>query len=462
MPSQKTPDSSAPFSYPTQLKTLGVFVVSLAALYGMSVALRSAGLFSGSKYFPFNVFGPRAQSAALIVSSFVVWLAGVGALRLLAQRRFASWAVCIAVFALLLASNFLQGVGPRRAFDHGFAYPICGVSGGAQGIQYYHDACETVTTPRAFLRDFTSIQTQLHDHGRTHPPGAVLFFWALTHATGDCPALIGVFIAALSTVLLFSGMVALMRCVFPEADGLSAALLLCVLPAAQIYLCATLDGVIAGLLLWTIALTCRKQTAYAALCAVAAFFLTFGAAWVVPVVVVVEIRRKGWARLVLFAGLLIGAFALLHAFTGLNYIAALQTASRLENSHGFRLLHAPIGYAMTRIEDIAELLAFAGPLVVYALWAGAARLRRAAPDAFWLFASACATLLGLFLTGAYRTGETARACLFLYPFLLLPALALVGKNEKNDGAEPERAQKTLWYWAWTQTVFMQVVADYFW
>ena len=460
MPPPKTPDSPTPFSLSIQLKTLGVFVFGIAALYGLSVALRSEGLFSGSKYFPFNVFGPRAQSAALLLSGVAVWLAGMGVLRLLSRRRFPAPVLCATAFALILASNFLQGVGPRRALDHGFAYPVSGVSRtGAQGIQYYHDARETVTTPPAFLRGFISIQPQLHDHGRTHPPGAVLFFWALTEATGDRPALTGVLIAALSTVLLFTGMVALTRSVLPATDTVYAALLLCVLPAAQIYLCATLDGIIAGLLLWTIALTCRKQTAYAALCAGAAFFLTFGAAWVVPVVAVVELRRKTGKRLALFAGLLIGAFVLLYALTGFNYIGALRTASRLENTHGFRLLHDPIGYAMTRLEDIAEILVFAGPLVVAALWKGATRLRRAAPDAFWLSASACATLLGLFLTGAYRTGETARACLFLYPFLLLPALATVGG--KGNG-EPGHAQKTLLYWAWTQTVFMQIVADYFW
>jgi hypothetical protein len=71
-----------------------------------------------------------------------------------------------------------------------------------------------------------------------------------------------------------------------------------------------------------------------------------------------------------------------------------------------------------------------------------------------LYLTAVITLGALFLTGAYRTGETARACLFIYPFLLLPILA----------AEYPERQRWRWIFAavFGQTLLMQLFGRYFW
>lgn len=464
-----TPPLLLLFSPARLVRVFFVFAAVVGGLYLLALVLRYSGVFAGSPFFPVNVFSPRAQSFGLVISALVVWLAGVGGIVWLDRRRkpqrYPVWGVCAVGLLLILGANGLQGVGPHRRADRGFAFPVSGKTG-ANGILYYHDANSAlVVSPTDFIRHFPAIQPRLRDHGRTHPPGAVLLFYALSEATGNRPALIGVFIAAFSVLLSGGSMARLVQAVLPPESAPCAgyaALLLLLLSATQIYFCASLDGVVAALLLASVALACEKRTFFAASCVFAASFLTFGVVWVVPVLLVLEGRRKTWARLGGVIGVLLVSYLLLYAVFGFNYVAALQTASRLENPHGFRLVTDPIGYAMTRLGDVAEIALFAGPFVVWLAFRGITRLRKTAPDAFWLFASAFLSLGGLFLTGAYRTGETARACIFVYPFLLLPVLAALRKNDAKNAGEPNGAEKTLLLLVWTQSVVMQVIGDYFW
>jgi hypothetical protein len=57
----------------------------------------------------------------------------------------------------------------------------------------------------------------------------------------------------------------------------------------------------------------------------------------------------------------------------------------------------------------------------------------------------------MLLTGAFRTGETARIALFIYPLLLMPLL------EKDS-----IISKKLLLFVGIQTIFMQTIANYFW
>src|SRR5207244_7060632 len=52
------------------------------------------------------------------------------------------------------------------------------------------------------------------------------------------------------------------------------------------------------------------------------------------------------------------AFFTTYRVWGYDHIQAFLTASRLENRSGFLLLHRPLVYVMTRIEDIAEIVLF--------------------------------------------------------------------------------------------------------
>ncbi len=249
--------------------------------------------------------------------------------------------------------------------------------------------------------------------------------------------------------------------IFLQADAAFAgyaSLLLLLLPATQIYYCATLDAVIGTLLLWSVILYAgskRRDTIVAIAAFLAATFLTFGAAWGLPVLLYLDVRRGTWKRFALLIAVLIAGYTAFYVLTGYNQLAALQTASRLENPAGVRPLVEPRDYLLTRIENIAEIAAFFGPFLLLLAKRGLPILCKKYKQAFGLGLAAVGTLLGLFATGAYHTGETARACLFIWPYLLLPVLALLQQS-------PETERRTLLYLVFAQTLAMQMFGNWFW
>ena len=86
---------------------------------------------------------------------------------------------------------------------------------------------------------------------------------------------------------------------------------------------------------------------------------------------------------------------------------------------------------MTRLEDVADILCFFGPfLLVLSLGGMRIMLRTSAyPKPAALTALAVVILAAMFLSGAFRTGETARACLFIYPYLMFPVAACLQRKE---------------------------------
>jgi len=246
-----------------------------------------------------------------------------------------------------------------------------------------------------------------------------------------------------------------------------ATLLLLLLPAVQVYFCASLDALIAGLLLALIAVYVGEGREAARLAAsgallFAASFLTFGVLWALPVLFAADVLR--WRRtrrpvaLLRLPLVLLGvaaAYGALRAAYGFDYLTALRTASRLENPDGFRGFVEPVSYLFTRLENVAELAAFAGPWLLLWIWRGRGPLRRSAPLGWTLFGAATLTLGAMFLTGAYRTGETARACLFVWPFLLLPALAAPVDADEHD-------RTTLLWLALGQGLLLQFFGRWFW
>ena len=62
-----------------------------------------------------------------------------------------------------------------------------------------------------------------------------------------------------------------------------------------------------------------------------------------------------------------------------------------------------------------------------------------------------------FLTGAYRTGETARAALFMVPFLVLPIAGRIASMDSGGGDFRRLAAVVF-----LQALGMQLVADYWW
>ncbi|MEW6072215.1 MAG: hypothetical protein AB1726_06400 [Planctomycetota bacterium] len=354
---------------------------------------------------------------------------------------------------LLLLGNLLQG-----GWFTGFRLPVEG-----SGIQYFHAAIR-IEDVSAWLASFTSIQGELHPHSGVHPPFAVLLHYYLWRLGGVTLLSLAFTIAASSSVPIL----------FVIARGLGTtrdrafrlALLFAVLPAFNIYGAVSLDGVILPLMtlgLWGLVrfhrgrADCLSWTLLAG-GVLGANLLTFGGVILAGIAGVVALERAVRARsfallgallAVIGAGLLLGWG--LATWWGYDHLEAFRHASRLENPGGFLLLHDPREYLVTRVEDVAEILLFSS-LGVLALLFRHGRLGLAGPvPGSTLAWCGIGMLLAAFLTGAFKTGETARACLFVYPYLLLAI--------RNATIH---AWTTCLVLAALQTVAMQGVGSCFW
>jgi hypothetical protein len=185
--------------------------------------------------------------------------------------------------------------------------------------------------------------------------------------------------------------------------------------------------------------------------------LTFAGLFLLPVVAVVALHdaRRGLGRrwrLPLACLVASGAAGwAIGRLGGFDYAVALGAASRLENPAGFLLLADPLRYVMTRLEDLLEIVLFLPAPLAVILTRSRSGANATESSAALLALAGCGSVLLLFAAGAYRTGETARGCLFLVPFLL-PLLHSVGSREFR------------WLIAAcaTQTAAMQLAGSWFW
>jgi hypothetical protein len=231
-------------------------------------------------------------------------------------------------------------------------------------------------------------------------------------------------------------------------------------PSVQIYYASSLDALIAPLVVGACLVLVSKNPwlwMASALALILASFLSFGALFILPVLFGFELwrRRRPYGPILLTAALA-GFYLGLELLSGFSYLGAFATASSLENPEGFRLLVEPMNYLMTRAEDVAEIFLFFGPFLSIIFISELAR-RRARPYSGALSAMALASFFLLLLTGAYRTGETARAALFIVPFLMLPAAEWITATNRQ-----ETQFRTLASLVFFQTLIMQFLGDYWW
>lgn len=484
--------------------------------------------FDRPPYWPIGVFEPRWQGAAglLIAAACAVFF--VLAERALRRRGYPLLPVTFCGLLLILGTNLIHGI------RDGYVTPI---SGGEPAIQYYHDAIK-LTSATDCLAHYTERQPMFLDHTRTHPPGAVLFFYACRRliagvggsgASTAEPSLIALIITIISTVAsacFLHGLLA--RHIADRAAIGWTVFAFLLLPAVQIYTCASLDALIAATFLgvlcflarWCENRSCEDRwcenpfshplpreslpanspsvagvkppSVIASMlpllalvgCLFAASFLTFAACFLPPVMAAYEFAaRRSIRRTIIAVITCVAAYAALYVLTGFNYAASLRIASALENPHGFRLLADPVSYLLTRVECVLEILVFLGPFAAWAIYVAqppsAVSLwhRRSAgvndppavasgpglAQALPLLAAhraALLTLLAMFAAGAFHTAETARACLFFYPFLVFPLAAWMMGVGRSPPAIPDTRRLTALIFV--QTLLMQVLGGYFW
>lgn len=460
------------FTWPKVLLFTTAFVaVTVIAQRSLRYVCSNVIAFDCTYYWPVSVFNFRLPSLINVLVAVAALVAFYFFIRLLEARRYDLRMVVISGVILIAGLTLTQG------FDVGFVAPIAGDAqsgvlfpNSPDGQEYYHDALK-VTDPVDFFRRYNELQPTLNRHTHTHPPGAVLVFYFLQKLF-QSPAIVALFIMVVSTITTVFFFQRLIRTELSEETANYVSFLLVLLPAIQIYYLATLDAMVVALLTGTLYLCCfgkgRGSIAGAIIMLSASFLLTFVSLFILPVLVGFDllVRRSLKRSLIVIAGVA-GIHLMLYGLIGYDAWHSFRTASLYENPNGFMLLVDPVNYLFTRLEDVAEIIFFFGPFLLVLLIRGLrsnVRLRpvRAlteltARPLLVLTILGSVSLMGMYAVGAWRTGETARACAWIYPYLLFPVAYYLEDSNAGPGERIQLASLVF-----IQSVGMQLFGNYFW
>ena len=409
-------------------------LIVLACWIALTFVWSSLDVRSLAPIFPFSALdGPHLYKTGLPYAAgflLALWLA-LG-LKLTPLR------VWVVALILILLANLAQG-----GYALGLVKPLW-----HEGKQYAEDALRIGDDWRLWLDQFTNIHDQLFSHSKTHPPFAVLLnYFPLRY--GNIHVLTWFFIVLGTASIPLVNLVLRVVGVRPDRSNLLT-LLFAVIPAINIYSVVSLDAVV--LTASTLALlglarliSDRKplwgSVALFAVGVLAANALTFAGVFLFGVALVWVRKRQVRTALLVTVGVGLLCYVVLRLWFGYDHLVAFVLASASEHPDGFRLISWPAHYWLTRVECVAEIAAFLSIPVLLAF------RRKLHPVTL----SGAAVLLLMFLTGAFRTGETGRICMFIYPFLFLSLRHL------------ERpALRRLIACAGAQSILMQILVGWFW
>ncbi len=380
---------------------------------------------------------PPEIVVALVVSAVAV--IGLVYLHRRGRISLSPWLAAAVGMISIIATSLIHG------WEIGIVQPIGGP------IEIFNDAVR-VRSVIDFISNYETLQPTLTVHAQTHPPGAVLVIYVLCLAFGS-PGMIALGICVISSAGSAVFLKGLVRQLFDEDIAGYAALLYLFLPAVQAYYLANIYAIVATLVLGLtyFYLHPDRRVAFAGslVCLFLLTFITFLSAFAVLFLFafetlkalagtrdgaivsrVVEVLRSIRLPLLLSA-CIAAAYALLSLATGFNYINAFLYASSLENPNGLTLLANPIEYVVTRVEDVMDIMIFFGPILSVLAYRGLLMMRdEAGRDGrglkrYALVVAALISLAILFLAGTPKKGETARICMFILPFLLIPVLTYI-------------------------------------
>ncbi len=358
-------------------------------------------------------------------------------------------------FCTILVGNLIQG------FYNGLVVPVSGGS-----IQYYHDAIN-INSMLDFIGNYNVIQPELLCHARTHPPGAVLIYYILNSILAS-PIFISIALMGISLLSVFY-IYNLINRFYSPTTARSISLMFIFLPAVQIYFLSTLDSLI---LLTFIAIIyhyyCIKDHMSWNHMTILIVFILLSSLltylFIFPIALIC--LDSIFSRNLKLLGLIL-AICLFTIFTfsllNFNYINGFFMSSKLENPSGFRLFSDTASYVVTRIECIGEIVLFFGPLSLVLLCRGLNMFQKEQLKmskalslinlSFW----GILLLLGLFLVGVARTGETARCCLFIYPLMLV----FIAHYFEQMPIDTRSVQQIIMVLG-VQSLLMQMFGFYFW
>jgi len=430
-----------------------IAIVIWVAMAAANFYYQNQGGYTGTGIlFPISVIYPNPFLWSGFVFAFLFLTAGI--LTFQYAKRLNVYLLCLAAVVLVLLGNLSQG-----DFDIAFLQPFY-----LKGRQYYTDALN-ITDGSIWLRDFAKNLEQFQMHTKTHPPFiTLLHFWILNISNIETLAIVFFAIGCLSFPLFYQ---ILLYLGFEETRRKWLLVLLAVIPSVNIYLLVSIDAlvltstlifllgfarifhqnkidavsfllIISGLILTNL-ITFSGLFLFAFLGCISFYFLLKGQ-W-----------NFVWLSL-MSAVVFVLAFLIIYAVTGYSQLETFLLASHSENPDGFRLFHQPFIYFVTRLEDIGEILLFLSfgfLAILFSKKFGTEVLEN--PKINILFFSAISALSAMLFTGAYGTGETARACLFLVPYFLI-----LLKDINQDQF------RILFYLCLFQTFGMQMIGNYYW
>jgi len=355
--------------------------------------------------------------------------------------------------------------------------------------EIYTDAVQIVN-PISFISDFESLQDFLTVHARTHPPGAVLTVYLL-YLLFNSPGIIAIAICVISTLFSAFFLNGIFKNFFKGEIPKYMVFIYLLLPAIQVYYLANIYAIVTtliiGVLYFYFHLNRIISVIGCIICGFLASFISFMALFFIGCLCFYELfnlRRNGLLRrnafftkegiksifkdsqrLLLMIMGIVGIYGILLFTLGFNYINSFITAITAETTQGWELITNPYEYFTTRIKNIMDILMFFGPVLIVLFYKGFKSLKKdksvneSSAKLFHLVMAAVITLLVIFALGAYDHGETARAAMFIYPFLLIP-VAFYLNNNINRISKYEMG--VLLIVVFGQAIFMQLIGNYVW
>ncbi|HWQ96367.1 MAG TPA: hypothetical protein VN368_03230 [Candidatus Methylomirabilis sp.] len=441
------------------------FVIAILSMHMMVKVFRRYIQFSTTIFWPINNFLPQIPDWEHLFAAAAIFLMFHFFVRYLSKNRFRLIFLMLFGIILVLATNFLQVQGlegntilQSKGWETGFVVPITGTS--VIGNQYYHDAIK-ITDAVYFLNNFQQLQPYLLLHARTHPPGAVLIIYLLLKILGN-PALVSIVIGIISVSLSTFFLYKILSIEFKEDMSRYMTFLFILIPSIQIFYIATIDALIITFLLGSLYFYLGRKSLINIISSLfflfMASFLTFTFVFILPIMVGYEMLiRKDFFR----SGYMIMGMGLIYTLIGLffnyNYVTSFMTASALENRHGFMLFSETLTYLFTRIEGTLEIIFYFGPFLSLLMLMGLCTHEKIRSNLLTIAWLAIFSLLAMLGAGVFRTAETARTALFIYPFLLFPVASYLQKSNISL-----TGRTILLYLVFAQAILMQTFGFYFW
>ena len=401
---------------------------------------------------PPNIGYPNRLHLSVALATFLIFLVATYVVR---RVRYRLWLVLVLGTVLILLTNLTHGL------YLGFRRPI---EGTAVDRREYYNQAELIDSPLEFFRDFNAIQRDLLTHSHTHPPTATLLFYYLGAALGNT-VLIAVFITVVAAAVSGIFLIRLFRREFDKEHAGYMVFVFLLTPAVQIYYTATLDALILAVSLAAVVsfveFDSKWSLVWASILTFLASSLTFTFLYLLVVFFGYELwTRRSLRRTIAVVVVVILTYAIISLISGFDYLESFLLASLLENVSeevvGWRLLWDTVNYFFTQIGNVAEIIFFLGPYLAYLFVLGLVRTRER-PNLMKLAVVAMAAIGLMWLTGAYRTGETVRGAFYVYPFLFMPIAYLVSTKDFS-----RFYTFTLPLLIFLQALVMQLVGNFHW